>query len=246
MFLVGGDMSGNGSLTRIYIFVLVLNIVFPVLAYTFTSFSEETEGYEISLDPDFLMAAGINLIDAESHNLTYMADWVEYELLNVTLRARFFSTVLIPPGLAFQKQSPIGKAFNSWVFPYWLSVKSVVSNKWYDPLENLTIVDDWTSEFNWSRFIIEGGHHAFVTPYATDNNITKAVFIDGHLNVTIAKSFEADDTSFSFWSFLGWYGSLIIGDQAWGLPPIFSWFIRILAAISIFAIVMLTKDLIRL
>jgi len=239
-------MSGKGSQTRIYIFVLILNIVFPVLGYTFTSFSEETQSYEISLDPDALMAAGINLIDAESHNLTYMADWVEYELLNVTIRARFFSTFLIPPGLAFQKQSPIGKAFNSWGFPYWLSVKSVMTNKWYDPLENVTIVDDWNSEYNWSRFIIEGGHHAFVTPYDTDGNITKAVFTDGHLNVTIAKSFEADDTTFNFWSFLGWYSSLIIGDQSWGLPSIFSWFIRILAAISIFAIVMLTKDLIRL
>lgn len=239
-------MSGNGSMTRIYIFVLILNVVFPVLGYTFTAFGEDTQNYEMALDPDLLMAAGINLIDAESHNLSYMGPWVEYELLNVSIRARFMSTAVIPPGVAFQKKSPVGLAFNSWSFPYWLSTKSVITNRWDQPLRNVTIVEDWNSEYNWSRFVLEDGHHIFVTPYATDDNISKAVFEDGHLNVTIAKSFEEDGSSFNFWNFLGWYASLLIGDLSWGLPSIFSWFIRILAAISIFAMVMLTKELIRL
>lgn len=234
-------MSGNGSQTRIYVFVLILNIVFPVLGYTFTAFAEETEEYEISLDPDSIMAAGITLVDAESHNITYEGPWVEYVLLNLTIRSSWYADAIV-----FQKRSPIGKAFNTWLFPYYVDVKSLQTNKWSGALLNVTIIDDWDSEYNWSRFVLADGHHIFVTPYDTDGNITKAVFDEGHVNVTIAKSFEEDETSFNFWNFLGWYSSLIIGDQSWGLPPIFSWFIRILAAISIFAMIMLTKDLIRL
>jgi len=234
-------MSGNGSQTRMYVFVLILNIVFPVLGYTFTAFGEETQDYEISLDPDSLMAAGITLVDAESHNITYDGPWVEYILLNLTIRSSWYADAIV-----FQKRSPIGKAFNTWLFPYYVDVKSLQTNKWSGALLNVTIIDDWDSEYNWSRFVLSDGHHIFVTPYATDNNISKAIFVDGHVNVTIAKSFEEDETSFNFWNFLGWYSSLIIGDQSWGLPPIFSWFIRILAAISVFAMVMLTKDLIRL
>lgn len=234
-------MSGNGSMTRIYIFVLILNIVFPVLGYTFTAFAEATEEYEISLDPDDLMAAGINLVDGESHNITYDGSWVEYILLNITIRSSWYADAIV-----FQKRSPIGKAFNTWLFPYFVDVKSRQTNIWSGALLNVTIIDDWDTEYNWSRFVLADGHHIFVTPYDTDGNISKAVFIDGNLNVTIAKSYDEDDTSYNFWNFLGWYSSLIIGDQSWGLPSIFSWFIRILAAISVFAIVMLTKDLIRL
>lgn len=234
-------MSGNGAQTRIYVFVLILNIVFPVLGYTFTAFGEDTQDYEISLNPDSLMAAGITLVDAESHNITYDGPWVEYVLLNLTIRSSWYADAIV-----FQKRSPIGKAFNTWLFPYFVDVKSLQTNVWSGALLNVTIIDDWDSEYNWSRFVLADGHHIFVTPYATDNNISKAVFEDGHVNVTIAKSFEEDETSFNFWNFLGWYSSLIIGDQSWGLPSIFSWFIRILAAISLFAMVMLTKDLIRI
>lgn len=234
-------MSGNGAQTRIYVFVLILNIVFPVLGYTFTAFGEDTQDYEISLDPDALMAAGITLSDAESHNISYEAPWVVFDELNTTIRARW-----LYGAIAFQKRSPIGWAFNSWRFPYVIDVKSVLSNRWHGSIKNSTIVIDFNTEYNWTRFILEDGHHIFVTPYADDGNMSKAIWDDGHVNVTIAKNFEEKGTNFNFWNFLGWYTALIIGDQSWGLPSIFSWFIRILAAISIFAIVMLTKDLIRL
>ena len=61
-------MSDNGAMTKLYLFVLVLNLVFPVLSYPFTAFGEETENYETSLNPDSLMRIGLNLVDGESHN----------------------------------------------------------------------------------------------------------------------------------------------------------------------------------
>lgn len=234
-------MSGNGAQTRIYIFVLVLNIVFPVLGYTFTTYEEEIEDYEISLDLDSLSSAGITFVDAESHNITYDGPWVEYVLLNLTIRSSWYADAVV-----FQKRSPIGTAFNTWLFPYFVDIKSLQTNVWSGALRNVTIIDDWDTEYNWSRFVLQDGHQIFVTPFATDGNITKAVFDDGHLNVTIARTFEEDESNFNFWNFIGWYTSLLIGNQSWGLPQIFGWFLRILAGISVFAVVMLSKELIRL
>ena len=229
-------------MTRLYLFVLILNVVFPVLGYTFTTFGDEQQAYEIDLDQNALMAAGFTLSDAESHNLSYPSLWVEYGLLNSTIRVRWQYNAI-----AFQKRSAIGRAFfNAWVLPYVIDVKSVLSNRWHGSISNSSIVTDFNTEYNWTQFILEDGHHIFVTPYADDGNMSKAIWDDGHVNVTIAKSFEEAGTNFNFWNFLRWYSSLLIGDQSWGLPDVFSWFIRILAVISVFAMVMLTRNLIPL
>ena len=241
-------MSDNGSMKNLYIFVLVLNLIFPVLSYTFTAFGEQSERYETDLDPDSLMMIGLNLVDGESHNLTWEGEWVYYELINVSIRAQWHSYFILPVrmGIRFQKQSAVSQAFKTWLFPYTVEIKSVASNEWFLILRNETIVRDFDTDYNWSRFVLKDGHHVFVTPFANDGNITKAVYEDGHLNVTIAKSFQEEDTTFNFWRFVGWYSSILIGDQSWGLPSVFGWVIRILGALSVFAVVMLTKELISL
>ncbi len=244
-------MSNNGGMTKLYLFVLILNLIFPVLAYTFTAFGETEERYETNLNPDSLMSIGINLVDGESHNFTFKAEeWVEYLLLNTTIRARWYETkrgALAPKidAIEFQKQSTLSKAFDSWYSPYQVYIKSIASNEWFPVLRNETILRDFDTEFNWSRFVLEDGHHVFITPFADDGNMSKAIYVDGALNVTLAKSFDTE-TNFNFWRFLGWYSSLLIGDQSWGLPSMFGWVIRILGALSIFAVIMLTKELIKL
>lgn len=238
------DTQGGG-MVRLWVFILVLNLIFPVLGYTLTSFGEANERYELTIDADSLQAIGLNLVDGESHTFTFGGPFIEYQLVNVTVRARW-GPLLIGDGFRFQKQSAISKAFDIWISPYTVEVKSLLSNEWFTILRNETIIRDFDTEFNWSRFVLQDGHHVFVTPFSTDGNITKAVQEDGALNVTIAKSFDRDDTTFNFWRFTGWYTSLLVGDQAWGLPSIFAWVIRIIAALSIFAAIMLARRMIPL
>lgn len=237
-------MSGNGSMTQLYIFILVLNLVFPVLGYTFTTFGETQQRYETSLDPDSLMTIGVNLVDAESHILTFRGPYVYYALINVTIRGSW-TTLMSSHGLIFEKQSAVSLAFDNWWFPYKVGVKSVASNEWFVILRNETILRDFDTEYNWSRFVLEDGHHVFITPFANDGNMSKAIYVDGTLNVTLAKSFDTE-TNFNFWTFIGWYSSMMIGDQSWGLPSVFAWVLRILGALSLFATIMLTKELIKL
>lgn len=228
----------------------MLNLIFPVLGYTFTAFGVQSDRYELSIDADSLMTIGLNLVDGESYNLTWEGDWIYYELLNTSIRARWdtFRTVglIYEDGIRFQKQSAISLAFDIWLTPYVVNVKSLSSNEWYGTLRNDTIIRDYDTTFNWSRFVLEDGHHVFVTPFEDHGNITKAIWEDGTLNVTLAKSFEEAGERFNFWRFIGWYGSLLIGDQSWGLPSMFSWVLRILGALSIYAVIMLSRELIGL
>ena len=241
-------MSHSAKMTGLYIFILILNLVFPVLGYTFTAFGQQAERYEMDLDPDALMAIGITLVDGESHTLTFKAGtWEYYTVINVSVRAQWDTHELLTlpdeDGIRLEKQSALSKAFDNWWIPYTVPVKSILTNEWFTDLRNDTIVRDFDPQYNWSRFVIKDGHYIFVTPFSTDGNITKAVYEDGILNMTIAKSFD-EDTTFNFLRFVGWYTSLLVGDQSWGLPSIFSWVIRLLGALSVFAVVMLTRDLI--
>ena len=241
-------MSHSAKMTGLYIFILMLNLVFPVLGYTFTAFGAQSERYEMDLDADSLMTIGINLRDGESHTFVFNSGtWEYYTVINISIRAQWGTHELLTlpdeDGIRLEKQSALSKAFNNWWIPYTVPVKSVASNEWFTDIRNDTIVRDFDPEFNWTRFVIKDGHHVFVTSFLDDGNITKAVYVDGILNMTIAKSFD-EDTTFNFLRFLGWYSSLLIGDQSWGLPPVFSWVIRLLGALSVFAVVMLTRDLI--
>ena len=240
----------GGGMVRLWVFILVLNLIFPVLGYTFTSFGETEERYELELDADSLQAIGLNLVDAESHNFTFGLPYINYELVNDSIRAKWDThrlvALIFEDGIRFQKQSAISKAFDIWLTPYTVSVKSIRSNEWFKTLKNETIIRDFDPEFNWSRFVLQDGHHVFVTPFSADGNITKAVLEDGQLNVTIAKSFDRDDTTFNFWRFVGWYTALLMGDQSWGLPSVFAWVIRIIGALSIFAAIMLARRMIPL
>jgi hypothetical protein len=242
-------MAEGGRLS-LYVFVLVLNLVFPVFSYTFTTFGSEAQEFEASLDADTLTMAGINLVDAETEVMTYDGAWMIFGDLNVTFRARFGSDIrnprltIVGDGIGVQKQSPVSLFGNDWAIVYRPDIKSVQTNQWLKLIANETIVQDYDATYNWSRFILETGHQVFITPNLDHGNVTRAVYVDGVLNMTIGRTFE-EDTHFNFWKFLTWYTSLLIGAQSWGLPSMFSWIIRILGAMSILSVVMLTKELTR-
>jgi len=150
---------------------------------------------------------------------------------------------IVGDGVGLQKQSAVGQAFLGWLNPYRVSVKSVLTNEWLKLMSNDTIVRDWNGDYNWSRFILADGHMVFITPFLGHGNITRAVYEDAHINMTIAKTFE-QETDFNFWRFVSWWSSIMVGANSWGLPSMFSWVLRILGALSVFATVMLTKELI--
>jgi len=234
----------------LYVFILVLNLVFPVLGYTFTTFNQDFEDYDISLDSDSLMMAGITFVDAQSDNVTYNGEWIYFEIQNKTTRFRFMDDIrdpyitIVGDGIATQRRTPVSQALDNWLFPYRVQVKGVKSNNWLKAMFNYSIINEWNTDYNWSRFILMDGTNIFITPFS-GHNISHSVYVAGTLNVTIAETFK-EETEFNFWQFIGWYSSLMMGSQSWGLPSVFSWIIKIFSALSILALVLLTKEMIRL
>jgi len=243
-------MAETGGRLSLYVFVLVLNMVFPILGYTFTTFGSDYEAYDISLDSETLMMAGITLVDAESQNVTWNGAWVYFDIQNKSTRFRFMEDIVDPKaiiigdGIAIQRQNVVSLALDNWFFKHRISVKGVKTGTPKMTMFNASIVSEWESKFNWSRFMLADGTNVFITPFS-GINITKAVYEDGTLNITVAKTLD-EKTNFNFWQFLGWYSSLMLGTEAWGLPPIFAWVIRLFSALSILALILLTKEMIRL
>jgi hypothetical protein len=241
-------MSDNGSQTRFYIFILVLNLVFPVFGYSLTNFpSGAPTDYEIDLDTEALEAIGITLIDAESHNMTFSRDWVEYTDLNKTYRARFSDRSQVT-GLptyydGVQVQTSPVTGWLTWFFGYNVPAKSIVSGISLEYVSNASIIADFEDAYNWSRYDLGTGEKLFITPNDPTHNISYAVNTVGHVNVTIGKAFEAE-SNFNFMRFVSWYLSILVGGQAWGLPEMFAWITRILGALSILASIMLARELI--
>lgn len=253
-------MSGEGSRLSLYVFVLVLNIVFPVYGYAFSTFPS-TYGfdYDVSLSEEDLAEVGITLVDADLTNLTFGAGYQVLYVQNKTFRMRWDNVPqgavgpVIPvtraDGIEITTPSAVGMALDKAGFGLWtlssvLAWKSVITNQWRRVLTNDSIVNEWSDEYNWTRVKIETGHWLFVTPRLNHNNITLAVYGDSQLNITLAQSFE-ESTNFNFWRFVTWYSSLMIGLDSYGLPSFFQWIIRILGGISTLALVLIAKEMTR-
>ncbi|MBA7599850.1 hypothetical protein ES703_06895 [subsurface metagenome] len=243
-------MAETGGRLGLYVFILVLNLVFPILGYTFTTFGADFEDYDISLDSDTLMMAGITMVDADSNNMTWNGPWVYFEIQNRSTRFRFMEDIrdpwitIIGDGIATQRQTAVSKALDNWAVPTRIPVRSVKTGIPSKAMFNSSIIAEWDSTYNWSRFTLFDGTNVFITPFS-GTNITKAVYEDGTLNITVAQTFE-ESTTFNFWQFIGWYSSLMLGSEAWGLPPVFAWVIRLFSALSILAMILLAKEMIRL
>ncbi len=243
-------MADDGSQTRFYIFILVLNLVFPVFGYSLTNFpSGAPTEYAIDIDREALEAIGISLVDAESHNMTFSRVWVGYDGLNKTYRARFSDRSHITgrptayyDGVQIQT-SPVTNGLLIWFFGYNVPAKSVVSGLSIEYVSNASIVSDYNPAYNWSRYVLGTGEMLFITPNDPTHNISYAVNNVGHINVTIGKTFERT-AGFNFMRFASWYLSIMVGGQAWGLPEVFAWITRILGALSVLATVMLARELI--
>lgn len=234
-------MASEGGNTRLYVMVLVLTLVFPVLGFTFTNWPDDMVNYDISLDAEKLMKAGIILKDAEGHPVTWAGGYVYYNVGNKSQRASWQDRGLIlGHGLSIQIPSWFG-----WWDPDYQWLVSQDTGSKARVVFNSTIVNEWDATYNWTWFRSEDGLNVFIQPNNSSSNITTAVYTDGVLNVTLGYALE-DEVNFNFAQFVNWYMSLLLGGESYGLPVFFTWIIRIISAISVLSAILLAKDLTRL
>lgn len=196
--------------------------------------------------------AGITLADGESYNVTYLGDWEYYEVQNRSIRVKWVDDWTDPAtflslgeGLIFQKKSPLGKFLNNW---WWAQLMWIDGSKMEFPhkiVSNVTVVNQWNPSYEWSQFESTEGILIFITPPEEDMNITEAVYDEGVLTVTIGEGYSEEE-KFNFQSFVTWYIGIIVGDQTWGLPPFFSWIVRILSVMTILSALIVAKEMLKL
>jgi len=238
-------LANNGSI-KLYVFVLVIGLSFPTLGYTFTTLGGSPTQFDISIDDEILLLAGISLQQAESHNISFNGGYVTFDDLNDTeMRLNWRTWQPGPLGIG---ASIDGIKFERklWGF-YWgdLGVQSLGSSNWQFFLVNATIVNDWDDNYNWSRFELRGlAWQVFVTPYP-GYNITGSVYDIGNLTITLGRVIDTD-ASPNWRTFIDWYFGVLVGTDEWGLPSVFNWLLRIMSGISLLSAVLLAKEIISL
>lgn len=239
--------EGGSGYIRLYVFIMVLGLTFPTLGYTFTTFGGSPEQYDISIDSDLLLLAGISLQQAESQNVSWNGGYVYFPNLNDTnMRVAWqewapgpLGLGVHPHGLRFQRQV--------WGF-YWghLGIQIPGSDDWQFYLYNETIVNEWDDNYNWSRFELRGlAWNLFITPPSHVDNITDAVYENGIVTATLGRVVNTDAGP-NWRTFIDWYFGVLVGSNDWGLPSVFNWVIRIISGLSMLSAVLLAKEVISL
>ena len=240
--------NGIGS-TKLYVTVLIFSLLMPVISFALTTWEDDVEDYEIAIDPDVLMMAGITLSDGITLNVTYQSAFVYFEFENQTIRTKWTDTWSLEPnktGFGFETQGVINKWLDNWWYPYHYKLRPQSEASWRKIATNLTILSNFEPEWNYSRFILEDGYQVFFTPYDPSENLSFAIYDSAHLNCTIGKTLMEDGASFSFMQFMNWYWSLMIGSNSFGLPTFMSWIVRLISALTLLSGVLLAKEMLRL
>lgn len=238
-------MSESSNL-RLYVMTLTFTLIFPVLGFTFTNFPDTIGNYDVSLSAEDLMMAGITLTDADSQDLTYGGGFKYYDVGNKTYRSAWDEDWrdpwITPIGDGIVVEQP---GIFEWWDPDKIELKSQAAAYTTKVISNSSIVNEYDVNYNWTRFTTTSGFQVFITPNVRGENITKAVYVTGHLNVTIGSALD-ESSNFNFAKFVNWYFSMLVGATTFGLPSVFSWVIKIISAISVLSAVLLAKELIRL
>jgi hypothetical protein len=229
------------------IFVLVFILSFPVIGYSLTSLSQTNEVADTSVSLESLAASGIILREGNSSTIIYNADWIEFNIpSNGIYRIKWYQNLLIGDYFNIQaRHNFFDRILGTWMFPNAVKL-ATVDRKTIDYLHNVTIVNNFNVDYNFTHFkMVDEGLDLFIIYNATiSSSINDAVYNDGNLIATIALTFTYDEgQEFNWWLISNWYLGLLIGDTSYGLPPIFTWIIRIITAICLIASIWFARDL---
>jgi len=236
---------------KLIITTMVFCLLFPVFSFAFTIQYGEPSEVTFDIDPQKLIVSDIYLTEGESHNITFNGASEYYnltfDLYRVTWKDGFWwlwIPVYIEDGIIFEVRTPASKFLNNWWFTSLCKVKGYKSGTTHMAIHNITILENWDNEYNWSRFITEGGSQVFITPYLDSKNITESI-ADGIVTVSLARTVSQEE-NINLRSFVDWYNSLLIGDKLYGMPSFFTWIVRLSTILGLFSVVLVIKELLKL
>jgi len=218
-------------------FFLIFSMSFSYFAYALT-FSTVAEGrWDISLDVEDLMSTGILLGEADELNLTYGADWQYFTLNNTDMRVKWDWLAVYGDHIRFNTHVKFFGITLAWT--------EMGIRDYGTEIYNSTVIIEWNNQTKWSRFKFKNGYELFITDPEQEHNITRAVYDDGVITITVAESVTLSD-DINLMTFVSWYAGMITGSKSYGLPSIFNVIMQAISALSMLSVVILIKEMISL
>lgn len=247
-------MSETSS--QIAVFMIILGVLTPIFTYAFIDLDLDQTGIgetTTTLDPGDLVAVGLTLEKDQRYLLTY-DNYVEFNL-SQDFRMRWDRDILGRTMFQFFTQGlPI-----DWVFKVYYPVfvnnelynNPAVGTTNYKKVTNQTIINNFGIDsnrngapLNWTRISIRDlGYEVFITCEKYDNNITAAIE-SGELNATLGEVVTTEEYNPD--NFIKFYWGLINGRDTYGLPDSLAWVFRLQVLLTIYAGVVLVRDLLPL
>jgi hypothetical protein len=196
--------------------------------------------YDISLDIIELYASGIMIGEYDAANISYgNTTWTEFSVNETNIRARWENWILTgKTGILFQTEAEFF-TFQPWIDFRWDNIEGGLI------ITNQTIIAEYNTDYNWSRFNGKTGYVLFITDPLRQGNITRAVMEDGNVTLTICENVAwASEPDLN--SFVNWYLGLVTGAESWGLPESFSILVRIFTMMGIFSGIFLMSEVRRI
>jgi hypothetical protein len=236
----------NDGQLKLTVFSFVLSILFPTFAYALTTFGDQPEFFDITLDNNELINAGIILSDGESHNVTYNDVYKEYNVSEVVVRVNWKQSVAPPDFFRHITQSWLGKRLGTWLGGFFHLIKPIIDTNVLPEtgMNNITVINNFNLDYNWTYYgLKERNLVALISTLPSDNNnITKAIMETGTVTVTIGtKLIEADDINFK--NFASWYINIVTGDIDWGMPSFMLLIMRVFTFMTILSGILLAREI---
>lgn len=227
--------------TKYATFFLIFSIVFTYYSYALAFSGVAENRWDITLSYDEILGAGIMLGEAADLNLTYGSGWQYFTVNNTDIRVEWTYIVIYGDHFRFQTHVKFFGIDIAWT--------EMQIRDYGTSIFNSSLVVEWNNQTKWSRFKAKNGYEIFFTDPSPDapgeGNITRAVYEDGIVTVTVAESVTFSD-DVNLMTFVSWYAGTITGTKNYGLPSVFNVVLQVISVLSLLSVIILAKEMIRL
>ena len=224
--------------TKYATFFIIFTIVYTYFSYAL-SFSVVPENrWDVTLDIEEIFASGIMLGEADDLNISYGGvgtNWEYFTVNNTDIRVEWSWIATIGDHFRFQTHVTFFGILSAWV--------EMGIRDYGTEIYNSSVIVEWNNQTKWSRFTCKNGYELFFTDPEQEHNITRAIYDDGTVTLTIAESIGFSD-DVNFLTFVSWYAGMITGTKSYGLPSVFNVILQVISVLSLLSVIILAKDLI--
>ena len=223
--------------TKYATFFLIFTVVFTYYSYAL-AFSVVPEArWDVTLDLDEIFTTGIMLGEADDLNISWASGWHYFDINNTEMRVEWDWIATIGDHFRFQTHA---KFFG--VELYWAEMSI---RDYGGEIFNSSVIIEWNNQTKVSRFKANNGYYILFSDPEQEHNITRAIYDDGNVTITVAESISfADDVNLR--TFIAWYAGMVTGTSRYGLPSVFNIVLQLISVLALLSVVILAKEMIRL